>query len=161
MPNEPKIRVDKTEFTKRIFTIQGWIVEGVHSALIIQQILTNQWCTSQRHAERMLKKARDMWTSVEETDIEQKRKLRVVEYQHLARSLSERHKGTPSGIVALMSVHKQIDLLQGLKPAKKVELSTPPGKPLEIKTTKENIDYTKLSDAALEEIVKARVISSE
>jgi hypothetical protein len=120
MDNPKKKRVDKTEYLKRIFAIQGWIVEGVQSALIIRQILSSEWCNSQRHAERMLKNARDLWTEIPEAEMEQKRRLRISKLEQYQRSLKDLYKGTPAGISALTAVEKLIIELEGIKPAQKV-----------------------------------------
>lgn len=125
-----KVRADKTEYLQRIFTIQGWILEGVQSALIVKQILTNNWCSSQRHAERMLSEARDLWTSIPEAEIDQKRKLKISELQQLKRSLKENYKGTPAGIRTLVSIEKEIILLEGLRKPFKHELTGKNGEPL-------------------------------
>lgn len=128
-------RVDKTEYMRRLFIIQGWIVEGVQAALICRQILNSNWCESQRHAERMLKDARDIWTKVPEAEINQKRKLKIAELQQMARSMSDVHKKTPAGIRALMAIQKEIIKLEGLAPATKVEHTGKDGKPIETHNT--------------------------
>jgi hypothetical protein len=109
-------KTNKIEYEKRLFQVQGWIVEGIQPALIIKQIVTNGWCDT-RQAERMLKQAREKWTKVPEAALEEKRKIKVAELQQLKRSLKDNWKGTPSGIMALMAVEKQIILLEGLAPA--------------------------------------------
>ena len=122
-----KKKASKVDYLKRIYAIQGWIIEGVQPALIIRQILTNEWCQSQRHAERMLKAARDLWTEIIDADISQKRKLKISELQQLKRTLQEKYKGTPGGIRAIMSIEKQIIEIEGLKPPTKVSLTDPDG----------------------------------
>lgn len=122
-------RASKTELASRIFTIMGWIVDGVQSALIVRQIVTAGWC-DKRQAERLLKLARHQWASVEEGNIEQKRKLKVIELQQTKRSLKEEYKGTPAGIRAIMAVEKEIIRLENLAPAIKVNLSGKNGEPL-------------------------------
>jgi hypothetical protein len=125
-----KVRTDKTEYLKRIYTIQGWIVEGIQSALIVRQILNNNWCSSQRHAERMMKAARDLWTEIPEAELEQKRKIKIAELQQYKRSLKDQYKGTPAGIRALVAIDKEIILLEGMRKAVKMELSGEGGTPL-------------------------------
>lgn len=131
-----KVKTDKTEYLKRIFAIQGWILEGVQSALIIKQILNHNWCQSQRHAERMLQQARDLWTSIPEAEISQKRKLKIAELQQLKRSLKEQYKGTPAGISAMARIDKMIIHLEGIAPAKKVEITGRDGEPIKTEHTK-------------------------
>lgn len=126
-----KQRADKTEYLKRIFTIQGWIIEGVQSALIVRQILTSEWCQSQRHAERMLRDARNLWTEIPEAEIDQKRKLKIAELQQYKRSLKDIYKGTPAGIRALVTVDKEIIMLEGLRKPAKVEVTGKNGEPIQ------------------------------
>jgi hypothetical protein len=150
-----KARANKIEYTRRIFAIQGWILEGVQSALIVRQIIASDWCTSERHAERMLKDARDLWTEIPEAEINQKRKLKIGELQQLARSMQERFKGTPAGIRAIVSVQKEIIKLEGIAPATKVEVSGKDGKPIETKnynvslSKEEIIDISKTLDSSV------------
>jgi|GEM_PF-7110243 len=121
-----KIQADKIEYMRRIYQIQGWIIEGHQTSLIIRQILQNGWTNAnseknkQRHAERMLKAARDLWTEVPEMELEQKRKMKIAELQQYKRTLKEAHKGTPSGIRALVAVDKEIIMLEGLRKPIKV-----------------------------------------
>jgi hypothetical protein len=128
-------KASKIEYARRIFAIQGWILEGVQSALIVRQIISSNWCTSTRHAERMLKDARDLWTEIPEAEINQKRKLKIGELQQLARSMQERFKGTPAGIRAIVSVQKEIIKLDGIAPPTKVELTGKGGEPIKTETT--------------------------
>ena len=116
--------------------VQGWIIEGVQSALIIRQIINNGWCQSTRQAERYLKAARDLWTEIPEAALDQKRKLKIAELQQIKRSLLEKYKGTPAGIRALMSVDKEIIMLDGLRKPTKVELTGKDGNPIAVENTK-------------------------
>ena len=126
-----KKRADKNEYTKRIFTIQGWIVEGVQSALIVRQVLNNGWCESQRHAERMLKAARDAWTEIPEAEIAQKRRLKITQLEQYKRNLKEEFKSTPAGIRALVAIEKEIIMLDGLRKPNKIELTGKDGLPIQ------------------------------
>lgn len=114
----PKPKATKVEYERRIFAVQGWIVDGQQPALIIQQIINNGWC-ERRQAERLLRTARERWTQVPDAVIEDKRKLKVAELQQLKKSLKESYKGTPAGIRALMDIEKQIIIIEGLAQAQK------------------------------------------
>lgn len=127
-----KVKTDKTEYTRRIFIIQGWIIEGVQSSLIIRQIINHKWCTSTRQAERYLKDARDMWTAIPEMEIKQKRQIKIGELQQIKRNLAEPFKSTPGGIRALIAVEKEIILLEGLRMPAKVSLTDTDGNNLPI-----------------------------
>lgn len=129
-------KTDKIEYAKRIHQIQGWIVDGVQSALIVKQVVANGWCQSDRQAQRMLQTARDEWTKMPEAEMDQRRKIKIAELQQLKRSMKEQYKGTPSGIFAQLAVEKEIVELEGIKPSKKHDVTITnlpeiilPGKP--------------------------------
>lgn len=137
-----KGRVDKTEYMRRIFIVQGWIIEGVQSSLICRQILNSKWCESQRQAERYLKSARDLWTDVPEAEIEQKRKLKVAQLEQLKRTLKDEYKGTPSGIRALAYIDKEIISLEGLRKPTKVEVTGKNGEPIQTENVNVNVNLS-------------------
>ncbi|WP_346318197.1 hypothetical protein [Chitinophaga sp. YIM B06452] len=111
-------KTGKVEYERRIFAVQGWIVEGVQSSLIIQQVLSQGWCTSIRQAERMLAEARKRWTAHEANSIEERRLLKIVELKHLKRTLKPEYKGTPAGLRSQLQVDKEIIKLEGITPTK-------------------------------------------
>lgn len=124
-------KTGKVEYERRVLTVQGWIIDGVPSALIIQQILLKKWCTSDRQAERMLKAARDKWIEYESDNVLERRKLKIQQLQHLKRSLQVKYKGTPEGIRAIVAVEKEIIKLDGLAAPVKIEVSGDGGKPIQ------------------------------
>ncbi len=134
-------KIDKIEYMRRIFTIQGWIIDGVQTSLILKNIISQGWTEAKsddnkkRSAARMLKDARDLWTDIPEAEIEQKRKLRIDEMKQYKRNLQERFKGTPSGIFALIAVDKEINKLEDLYPSKKIEVTGKNGEPIKTETT--------------------------
>lgn len=131
---------DKIEYQRRIFTIQGWIVDGAHYQLMIRQIISSGWTKAKNHidqvrsAKRMIADAREQWIDEEEGDIEERRKLKISQLKQLIRSMKDAFKGTPSGIKAIISVEKEIIKLEGLALPKKIELSGKDGKPIEVDT---------------------------
>lgn len=137
-------KTDKLEYEKRLINIQGWIIDGTPSALIIQQILLKQWCKSDRHAKRMLQGARKRWIDYETEDILERRKLKVQQLQFLKRSLQSRYKGTPDGIRAIVAVEKEIIKLDGLAAPVKIEVSGNNGQPIQQNITCEVVfkDYS-------------------
>jgi hypothetical protein len=110
-------RSSKLETEKRVFTIQGWIINGVPDYLILKNI-EQQWGVCRRQSKNLLKKAYTIWHEDQEATIDQKRALRIAELKQIARSMSESDKKTPKGISSLMSVHKEINKLEGLYPAR-------------------------------------------
>lgn len=133
--------VDAITYRRRISQIQGWILEGSPTSLIVQQIIASGWSNAknqenqERTAMNMIRAAREQWITSEEGTLEERRQIKIAELQLLKRSLNARFKGTPAGIRAIIAVEKEIIRLDGLDPAKKIEISTPEGKPLEVRTT--------------------------
>ena len=124
MPDSEKVkrnRADKLELDRRLFTIQGWILEGVTYMVIIQQILMKEWCTSERHAKRLVKKAHEEWKYEESEELEKKRKKRVHQLEHLSRSVNSKHKGTPAAINAQRSIFKLIKEIEGTGAPKNIQ----------------------------------------
>ena len=105
---------DKTEVQKRLFTIQDWIMEGMSSSAIIQQILAMQWAVSDRHAYRLLKHGRDQWRHFEEQDRDEKRKIKVQELKKRIRDMDSGYIGTPAGMLTILAYEKEIIKLEGL-----------------------------------------------
>ena len=135
----------KLEVEKRIFTIQGWIIDGVQDYLILKQAKT-QCNVSIIQARRYLKKAYENWKGDEELEIDLKRSAKIAELKQMKRSLKEDYKGTPSGIRALMMVEKEIIKIEGLI-VRKVDV-TSGGKPLQMSDEER--------DARIEELIRKR-----
>ena len=110
------------EVEKRIFTVQGWILDGVQDYLILKQSKT-QWGISLSQAKRYLKKAYVNWKRDEDVNIDLKKEAKIAELKQIRRSLKEKYKGTPAGIRAIMSVEKEIIRLEGYA-VKKVDVTT-------------------------------------
>lgn len=125
-------RATKAETEKRIFTIQGWILDGIQNHLIIKQI-TTEWDLSDRQAERLIAKAFNTWNEVEGIEVEKKRRMKIAELKQKARSLKNEFKGTPSGLRAVLAYEKEIMKLEGLYLPKesKMTLSNDPENPIE------------------------------
>lgn len=134
-------KIPSLDYDKRIFEIQGWIINGVQSALIVKQILDAGWsnakkeCDRVRLAKRMLADARNRWTDIEEGKIEQKRKIRISKLEQYQRSLNEKYKGTPGGIRALVAAEKLIIELEGSKAPTKVEVAGNNGQPIQVEAS--------------------------
>lgn len=108
-----KARATNAETEKRVFTIQGWILDGVQNHLIIKQIMT-EWNLSARQAERLISKAFNEWNEVEGIEIEKRRKMKIAELKQKIRSLKSEYKGTPSGLNIALAYEKEIIKLEGL-----------------------------------------------
>ena len=109
------VRSTKIETEKRVFTIQGWIINGVPDYLILKNI-EQQYGVSRRQSKNLLNRAYESWSKEEESSLEQKRSLRIAELKQDARSLKESYKGTPQGMAAVNRIKKEINKLEGLYP---------------------------------------------
>lgn len=144
-------RSTQIETDKRVFTIQGWILNGVQDYLILKNI-EQQYGVGRRQSKNLLQKAYKIWHEDQEATVEQKRSLRIAELKQLARSMSESDKKTPRGIVALMSVHKEINKLEALYPARVHVIKGDTENPLVITdeyTPDDEVRFNKLLEEAL------------
>ena len=115
-------RVSKLEKEKRILTVQGWIIDGAQEDFMRKQMHT-QWGISTRQAKRYIKDAYEAWKRDSDIDMETRRQAKIAELQQLKRTLKEEHKGTPSGIRAIMMVEKQIIRLEPYS-VKRLDITT-------------------------------------
>jgi predicted phage-related endonuclease len=118
-----KERATNIEKEKRLFTIQGWLLEGVPDRLIIKQVL-QLWPIELRQAERYVKEAYISWKKVEGVNIEMKREMKIAELKQLKRSLSKEHQGTPAGLSSILNIEKEIIKLEGIEIAKQIDITT-------------------------------------
>lgn len=109
-------RSTKLETEKRVFTIQGWIINGVQDYLILKNI-EQEWGVGRRQSKNLLQKAYKIWHEDQEASIEQKRSLRIAELKHNIRSMKDEYKGTPRGMTAVNQIQKEINKLEGIYPA--------------------------------------------
>lgn len=136
------IRSSKLETKNRVFTIQGWIINGVPDYLILKNI-QNQFKNGAgqylglRQAKNLLQKAYSLWEESEEATIEQKRALRIAELKQDIRSMKDIYKGTPQGMSVVNSIKKEISKLEALYPAKKHIIQGDKDNPVVIKNSEE------------------------
>lgn len=109
-------RASKLETEKRVFTIQGWIINGIQDYLILKNI-EQDWGVCRRQSKNLLQKAYKIWHEDQEASIEQKRSLRIAELKHNIRSMKDEYKGTPRGMTAVNQIQKEINKLEGIYPA--------------------------------------------
>lgn len=122
-------KCDKIEKEKRIRIVQEWILDEYPYVDMVQQI-TTKWGINDRQAKKYIREARERWSENEQALIDQKLRLKVESLRKLKRSLNDKYKGTPNGILAILQVEKEISKLLNLYPAKQVQLSGPNGTPL-------------------------------
>lgn len=136
------VRSTKLETEKRVFTIQGWIINGVPDYLILKNIQT-QFKNGAgeflgfRQAKNLLQKAYSVWQESEEATVEQKRALRIAELKQDIRSMKDSYKGTPQGMSVVNSIKKEISKLEALYPAKKHIIQGDKENPLVITNSEE------------------------
>ncbi|OCB77964.1 hypothetical protein [Flavobacterium crassostreae] len=117
----PGIKSTKLETEKRVFTIQGWIINGIQDYLILKNI-EQEWGVGRRQSKNLLQKAYKIWHEDQEATIEQKRALRIAELKQNIRSMKDQFKGTPQGMTAVNQIQKEINKLEGLYPVHRVML---------------------------------------
>jgi hypothetical protein len=115
----PGIKSTKLETEKRVFTIQGWIINGVQDYLILKNI-EQEWGVGRRQAKNLLQKAYSIWHEDQEATVEQKRALRIAELKQNIRSMKDQYKGTPQGMTAVNQIQKEINKLEGIYPVHRV-----------------------------------------
>lgn len=115
-------RTTKLEKERRILTVQGWIIDGAQDDFIIRQIKT-QWKLNRRQAERYLKWAYDKWRPQADLEIDDKRNAAIARLQGISRNLDPKYKGTPSGIMAVLSVERELNKLKDVRPPKRKEMT--------------------------------------
>lgn len=114
-------RATKIEKEKRLFIVQGWIIEGVQDNLIVKNIV-EKWNLDVRQAQRYVRQAYESWKKIEGVNIDMKREMKIAKLQQLVKTLKDEYKGTPQGIQAIMSVEKEIIKLEGLELPKDINL---------------------------------------
>ena len=101
-------RSTKIETDKRVFTIQGWVINGIQDYLILKNI-EQEWGVGRRQSKNLLQKAYKIWHEDQEATVEQKRALRVAELKQNIRSMKDQYKGTPQGMTAINQIQKEIN----------------------------------------------------
>lgn len=130
-------RATKIEKEKRIFIVQGWIIEGVQDHLIVKNVV-ERWGLDVRQAQRYVREAYEKWKKIEGVNIDMKREMKIAKLQQMIRTMKDEYKGTPQGIQAIMAVEKEIIKLEGLEPSKTLTLELP-----EVAAVKFNVVYGK------------------
>ena len=131
MEAKKKERATNEEIDRRIFTMQGWIIDGVQEFLIKKQAVT-QWGVSFKTAKRYMKKAFDGIKPELERTIEEKRAGKIAELEQRKRTMDVKFKNTPLGIRALNDIDKMIIKLEQMEPPRRVQLQGDSDNPLEV-----------------------------
>lgn len=127
-------KVTKIEKEKRIFTIQGWIIDGVQDYLIMKQVRSN-WDLSERQAQRYITEAYKRWKKDQTIDILQRRDARIAELQQDIRGMDEKFKKTPLGLRTILAFKKEISKLEDIYPARRFLHGSDPENPVIVKNT--------------------------
>ena len=124
-------KTSKVILEKRIFTVQGWLIDAVPDYLILKQIIDN-WNLSRRQARRYLDDAYKRWNVDTDATTDDKRQHAIARLQNEIRTMDEKFKNTPAGKATILRYEKEINKLEGLYRPKKVQLSNDPENPVEI-----------------------------
>ena len=147
----PGIRSTKIETEKRVFTIQGWVINGVQDYLILKNI-EQEWGVCRRQSKNLLQKAYKIWHEEQEATIEQKRSMRIAELQQDIRGMKDEYKGTPRGMAVVNSIKKEISKLEALYPVKTHVHQGNPEKPIAIKVSVTKEEIKQISDELENEV---------
>lgn len=123
-----RAKASKIEYEKRVFTIQGWIIDGVQDYLIKKQVLN--WGISKRQSERYISEAYQRWKKDKTIDLDQRRDARIAELQQDIRGMDDKFKKTPMGLRTILAYKKELSKLEDLYPAKRMLHSNDPDNPL-------------------------------
>ncbi len=134
---------------KRIFTVQGWIIDSVPDALIIQNI-KNNWDLTRRQALRYLDEAYKRWNTESEATIEEKRQTRIAWLKNELRTMDEKYKNTPAGKRVVLAYSKELSKLEGLYFPKQIQHSGDKENPVNVKVVS-----TKFATEEMEDKFKA------
>ena len=151
----------KAEIESSILTIQDWILDGVSTGEMIRTIIENEWCKSDRQANKLIARARDRFVAENSAPIQEKRAIKVQELIALKDSLKTQYKGTPAGMMAIARVENLIIKLEGLSAPTKVEVTGKDGKPIEhqhqhLHHHTYTIDWGNVPTEALQALLSAR-----
>lgn len=124
-------KTSKVILEKRIFTVQGWLIDSVPDYLILKQIIDN-WDLSRRQARRYLDDAYKRWNVETDATTDDKRQRAIARLQNEIRTMDEKFKNTPAGKATILRYEKEINKLEGLYRPKKVQLSNDPENPVEV-----------------------------
>lgn len=138
----PGAKATQIETDRRIFIIQGWIINGVQDYLILKQcqqqfIKSDGQPIGLRQAKNYLSKAYQLWHEGQVADIDQQRALAIAGLQQDIRNMKDEYKGTPRGMAVINQIKKEIAKLQALYPAKKLMLQGDPENPIVPTNSKE------------------------
>ena len=114
-------RATKIEKEKRIFIVQGWIIEGVQDHLIVKNVV-ERWGLDVRQAQRYVREAYEKWKKIEGVNIDMKREMKIAKLQQMIRTMKDEYKGTPRGMAVVNSIKKEISKLEALYPARMVKV---------------------------------------
>lgn len=133
----------KAGFEKRVFTVQGWLIDGVPDYMIFKNISDN-WGIGKRQARRYLKEAYTRWNTDSDATMEEKRQTRIAWLKNEVRTMPLDVKNTSQGKRTILQYLKEISKLENLYHSKRVELSGDPDKPLKLDTHIEAIEIVRI-----------------
>lgn len=146
-------RASKIETEKRVFIIQGWVINGVPDYLILKNI-EQQFkdktgiAVGRRQAKNLLNKAYENWQREEASTIEQKRIMRIAELKQDVRNMKDEYKGTPRGMSVVNSIKKEISKLESLYPARTIKVQGDKENPIVVTD-----DFSVEKQARLDELI--------
>lgn len=106
-------RSDQIEYEKRIRAVQEWIINSYSYVDIVKQVVQS-WGVTDRQAKTYISVSYKRFRQANEIEVEELKAASIERRKKIARELDPEYKKTPSGVIALLAVEKDIDKLRGL-----------------------------------------------
>lgn len=146
---------DKNETTKRIRIVYDWILQDHITTDIISQSQLS-WNISERQAYRYIKAAQKLFEETDITTLQQKKAYYLARKKKLLRDMNAEEKKTAAGVMAINRVLDSMAKLEGVT-MDTLKLVNDPDNPFQLNAevhTKQEIDYSKLSEEEIDFLIK-------
>ncbi len=125
---------DDIKKDQRVRIVVEWLLDDWSAKDIIAQVVS-KWGVSDRQAKRYIADARKQYITNKQEAIDIKRRQKVEQLKRDKRKIRQEYIGTPAGMKALLEIDKEINKLEALYPAVKLEISGKDGTPIQTETT--------------------------
>ena len=107
------IRIDNIEKTKRIRTVQEYILRDYTASQIVDQCI-HMWGVSIPQAKRYYRDAYENWREMSEQDADERRRYHIQARMKMIRDISEKERNTVAGKKLELAIRQDIAGLEGL-----------------------------------------------
>lgn len=106
-------KLSKIEFQKIIRAVMEWMIDDYSTPDIISQAMI-KWNLTEKEANNLLVKVRQEWSKNEKENNNEKRLRKIESLKKLKRGMTTADRSTPHGILALLSVEKELYRLESI-----------------------------------------------